>query len=101
MTVRNCACGPHSATLTSGLGCAVVGAVLPLRPFFFTKPTDPATETVDLIVTPAYILGRALPPMGDFGSSVFFAAAIVANAILYGLLARYICSKISTTPTRS
>jgi VIT1/CCC1 family predicted Fe2+/Mn2+ transporter len=47
---------------------AIIGGLLPLRPFFFTSPTDPATETIDLIISPAYILGRALPPMGDLGS---------------------------------
>jgi hypothetical protein len=73
-----------------------VGALLPLRPFFFTKPTDPTTETIDLILTPAFILGRALPPMGDSGETAFFITAILTNAILYGFVAHYICSKISS-----
>ena len=47
------------------IGIAIaVGALMPLRPFF-ANPTDPATETIDLIMTPALILGRTLPAMGD------------------------------------
>jgi hypothetical protein len=70
---------------------------MPLRPFF-AKPTDPATETIDLIMTPAFILGRTLPPMGDSGETMFFTAAILTNAILYGLVAYYVCSKIPSNP---
>ena len=73
---------------------AIVGGLLPLRPLFFTSPTDPAVETVDLIISPAYVVGRALPPMGDFGSSTFFACVVLTNAILYGLVARYLYVKV-------
>jgi len=73
---------------------AVVGGSLPLRPFLFTSPTDPAVETVDLIISPAYIIGRALPPMGDLGESVFFACVVLANAVLYGLVARYLYVRV-------
>jgi hypothetical protein len=69
---------------------AIVGGILPLRPFFFSSTNELATETIDLIISPAYILGRELPPMGDVGSSAFFAVVILTNAILYGLVARYI-----------
>jgi hypothetical protein len=73
---------------------------MPLRPLFFTKPTDPTAETIDLILSPAYIVGRVLPPMGDFESTIFFVAAIVFNAILYGVLAHYVSNRISSSPTR-
>jgi hypothetical protein len=63
---------------------------LPFRPFVFNSANDLATETIDLIISPAYILGRALPPMGDVGECTFFAAVILTNAILYGLIARYL-----------
>jgi hypothetical protein len=69
---------------------AIVGGILPFRPFFFSSANELATETIDLIISPAYILGRVLPPMGDIGSIAFFAVVILTNAILYGSVARYI-----------
>jgi hypothetical protein len=69
---------------------AIFGGILPFRPFFFSSTNELATETIDLIISPAYILGRAFPPTGDVGSSAFFAVVILTNAILYGSVARYI-----------
>jgi len=69
---------------------AIVGSILPFRPFFFSSANGLATETIDLIISPAYVLGRVLPPMGDVGSFEFFAVVILTNAILYGSVARYI-----------
>jgi hypothetical protein len=69
---------------------AIVGSILPFRPFFFGSTNELATETIDLIISPAYVLGRLLPPSGDVGSSAFFAVVILTNAILYGSVARYI-----------
>jgi hypothetical protein len=77
---------------------AVVGSILPFRPFFFSSANELATEAIDLIISPAYILGRLLPPMGDVGSSAFFAVVILTNAILYGSVARYIY--VSLLPSR-
>lgn len=77
---------------------AIIGGLLPLRPFFFTSPTDPATETIDLIISPAYILGRALPPMGDLGSGALFAAVVLTNAILYGLVAQFLYIRVLHRP---
>jgi hypothetical protein len=77
---------PRTATIFA----AVIGALAPFRPFFVST-TDPATDTIDLILCPAYILGRVLPPMGDFGETIFFLVAILTNALLYGLVGRYIC----------
>jgi hypothetical protein len=78
------------------IAAALLGGLLPLRPFFFTKPTDPTTETVDLILSPLYIIGRFLPPMGDFGSGAFLLMTMLANAVLYGLVARSIVRRSKT-----
>ena len=69
---------------------AIVGGLLPFRPFFFIGSGCLATETIDLIISPAYILGRALPPMGDLGSGTFFAFVILTNAIMYGLATQFL-----------
>lgn len=69
---------------------ASIGGLLPLRPIFFTKPTDPTVEKIDLILSPLYLLGPMLPPMGDLSQAMFLLLAMVANAILYGLVARYL-----------
>ena len=72
------------------VAAAVVGALLPLRPFFFTKPTDPTAETIDLFLSPLYIIGPLLPPMGDLGEGVFLLLGMILNAILYGCVVRYL-----------
>jgi len=68
----------------------VIGALLPLRPLLFTKPTDPTAETIDLFLSPLYVVGPMLPPLGDAGSLAFLLLAMVVNATLYGLLVRYL-----------
>ena len=68
----------------------LVGGLLPLRPLFFTKPTDPTAETIDLFLSPLYIIGPLFPPMGDIGEGVFLLVGMILNAILYGYVARYL-----------
>jgi hypothetical protein len=72
---------------------AILGAILPFRALWFTGP-DPATETIDLVLVPAYVVGRMLPPMGDFGSLSFLAATIATNAFLYGAVASYLFQRL-------
>ena len=74
---------------------AVVGGFLPLRPLFFTKPTDPTAETIDLFLSPLYIIGPMLPPMGDLGEGLFLLLGMILNATLYGLVVRCLL-RIST-----
>jgi hypothetical protein len=62
---------------------------------FFTKPTDPTAETIDLFLSPLYIIGPMLPPMGNLGSGLFLLLGMMLNAILYGFVARYLL-RIST-----
>lgn len=82
---------------------ALVGAIAPFRALLLTRQADPATEAIDLLICPIYVLGRFLPPMGDFGSTVFFVAAVVVNAALYGALAYFLARMFSTVdpPSRS
>jgi hypothetical protein len=87
---------PRTLTIVA----AVVGGLLPLRPLFFTNPIDPTAETIDLIISPAYVFGRALPPMRDFGSLAFLAAVILTNAVLYGSVARYLYARVFHSPPR-
>ncbi len=63
---------------------AVVGGLLPLRPLIFTRAADPTAEIIDLVLSPLYIIGPMLPPMGDLGSGVFLLSAMILNATLYG-----------------
>ena len=71
---------------------AVIGAILPLRPLFFGR-ADPAAETIDLVISPVYILWRLLPPMGDLGSLIVLAVALTINAALYGAIAYFLLRK--------
>jgi hypothetical protein len=82
-----------SRTLTAV--AVAVGALLPLRPIFFTKPSDPTIEAIDLVISPFYGAGRLLPPLGDWGEIVFLGIAIVSNAALYGLITQYISRRLS------
>jgi hypothetical protein len=75
---------------------ALIGGVLPFRPFLHAA--DPATDTIDLFISPAYIVGRFLPPMGDLGSGIFFAAAVLINIVLYALVANYLYGKLAPRP---
>jgi hypothetical protein len=77
--------------------------MIPFRALLFTKQADPATEAIDLLICPIFVLGRFLPPMGDLGSTVFFIAAVVVNAALYGAVAHYLVRTVSTidSPNRS
>lgn len=67
----------------------IIGALLALRPIIFTGSTDPTVDAIDLITCPVYLIGRLLPPMGDFGSISFLSIAVAINAALYGVLTRY------------
>lgn len=82
---------------------ALIGAIIPFRALLFSKHADPATEAIDLLICPIYVLGRFLSPMGDFGSTIFFIAAVVVNAALYGAVAHYLVRMASTihSPNRS
>jgi hypothetical protein len=42
-----------------------------------------------------------LPPMGGLGSGMFFAAAVLTNAILYGLVASYIWKRFKPAAKKS
>ena len=77
---------------------AVFGALVPFRALLFTSRTDPATEAIDLVMCPIYVVGRFLPRMGDAGSMGFFIAVVVVNAALYGSLAHYLVRKFSVEP---
>jgi hypothetical protein len=74
---------------------SVAGALVPFRPLFFER-ADQATEMIDLMICPMYVIGRLLPPMGDFGSLSFLAVAVVANTALYGFVAHYLLHKFSS-----
>jgi hypothetical protein len=92
-----------SAHLAITIVVALIGAIAPFRALIFTRQADPATEAIDLLICPFYVLGRFLSPMGDFGSTVFFIAAVIANAALYGAVAHYFVRTVSTvdSPNRS
>ncbi len=77
---------------------AVIGAILPLRPLFFGR-ADPATETIDLVISPVYILWRLLPPMGDIGSLIVLAVALTVNAALYGAIVYFLIRKFGQPAT--
>jgi hypothetical protein len=76
----------------SGLvvAAALVGGLLPLRPLFLTRAADPTAETIDLILSPLYIIGPLFPPMGDLGEGILLLFAMILNATLYGSLVRYL-----------
>jgi hypothetical protein len=42
-----------------------------------------------------------LPPMGDLGSGIFLAAVVLTNAMLYGLVASYLCSRFKPASKKS
>ena len=65
------------------LVATAAGALVPFRPLFFER-ADPATEKVDLIICPMYLIGRLLPPMSDFGSLGFLAVAVAVNVVFGG-----------------
>jgi hypothetical protein len=71
---------------------------MPLRPFFFTKPSDPVAEPVDWFLTPLYSIGPLLPPIGDIGSTIFLLVAALINATLCSLAAHHILRKFSNQP---
>jgi hypothetical protein len=71
---------------------AIVGAAMALRPLFFSKPTDPTTGLTDLIVCPIYLIGRIMPPVGDSATVSFLCCAVVANGVLYGVIAKHLAS---------
>src|SRR5262245_29158093 len=75
---------------------AGLGALVPFRALLFTSRTDPATEAIDLVMCPIYVVGRFLPPMGDIGAMGFFIVVLVINAALYGSFAHYVVRKCST-----
>ena|SRR5436190_8558850 len=75
---------------------AIIGAVVPFRALLFTSRTDPATESIDLVMCPVYVLGRFLPTMGDVGSMAFFIVAVFVNVALYGSGAHCLVRKFST-----
>jgi hypothetical protein len=83
----------HRAIITIA---ALLGALVPFRALLFTSRTDPATEAIDLVLCPIYIVGRFLPPMGDVGSLGFFIVVLVVNAALYGSVAHYLVRKFFT-----
>ena len=66
------------------------GAALPLRPLFFTKPTDQTAEIIDDVLSPLYLIGQKLPPSGDQGSLTFLLCAMAVNAIVWSALTYYI-----------
>ena len=80
---------------------AIVGALIPFRALLFTSRTDPATEALDLVMCPIYLVGRFLPPMGDAGSMGFFIAVLIVNAALYGSVAYYLVQRFSTVGPRT
>lgn len=85
-----------SMRLAITISAAIVGALVPFRALLFTRRTDPATEAIDLVMCPIYVVGRYLPPMGDAGSKGFFIAVLIVNAALYGLVAHYLVQRFST-----
>lgn len=60
---------------------AVIGALMPLRPFL--KVADPIIETVDMVLCPAYVLLAVVPPLSERGLEGLFAVAIASNSLLY------------------
>jgi hypothetical protein len=84
----------HSTNRALTAVAMITGALLALRPLILASSIDPAVETIDLITCPIYLIGRLLPPMADFGSISFLITAVVINAALYGVLARYALRKL-------
>ena len=79
---------------TIAIRATVIGGLPPFRPV--TSQADPATETIDFVLRPIYVVGRFLPPMSDIGSLVFFILVLAVNATLYGWVAHYLLGKFST-----
>jgi hypothetical protein len=74
---------------------------MPLRPFFFVMlGEEPGLATLDMFLSPGFLVVFFWTPVGDAESSMVLGCAAMVNTVLYGTLTRFLLRRVESQQER-